>query len=72
MELRNLKNVMIKSDCEGAEYQIFNDVKNLKEVYAVQLEYHKGYKPLQDFFEKAGFKCKHDNEGNLGYLSASK
>ena len=72
LEIKNLKNVIIKSDCEGAEYQIFKDPKDLKEVYAIQLEYHKGYKPLQAFFEKAGFKCTHSSEEDLGYLTALK
>ena len=72
LEIKNLKNVIIKSDCEGAEYQIFKDPEDLKEVYAIQLEYHKGYRPLQDVFEKAGFKCTHSTEGDLGYLTALK
>ena len=72
LELKNLKNVMIKSDCEGAEYQIFNNIKDLENVYAIQLEYHKGYKSLQDFFEKAGFRCTCSSEKELGYLSALK
>ncbi len=70
--LSGLKNVMIKSDVEGAEYQIFSHPADLKEVYAVQLEYHKGYAKIQDFFEKAGFKCTHDSKVDLGYLSAFK
>ena len=72
LELKNLKNVIIKSDCEGAEYQIFKNTKDLKNVYAVQLEYHKGYKSLQDFFEKAGLNCTNSSEDDLGYLSALK
>jgi FkbM family methyltransferase len=71
-ELKGLRNVMIKSDCEGAEYQIFRDVKSLRNVYAMQLEYHKGHAQLQSLFESAGFECRHSNNRDIGYLTASR
>lgn len=70
-ELQGLTNVIIKSDCEGGEYQIFKNMSGLQNVYAIQMEYHKGYLQLEEVLGRA-FNCHHNSEGDLGYLTASK
>ncbi len=53
--LKGLTNVVIKSDCEGAEGYMFNDA-DLSEVYAIQLEYHNNRGDTVSSLEKKGFK----------------
>ena len=53
--LKNKENVVIKSDCEGAEGAIFNDA-DLSNVYAIQLEYHNCKKEISTILESKGFK----------------
>ena len=53
--LKGLNNVVIKSDCEGAESYMFNDA-DLSEVYAIQLEYHNNRESTISSLEKKGFK----------------
>lgn len=60
--LRRLKNVAIKCDCEGGERYIFKGV-NLKEVYAMQIEYHFNcVGALARDLKEAGFKAKRKNQ----------
>ena len=53
--LKGLSNVVIKSDCEGAEGYMFNDA-DLSEVYAIQLEYHNNRESTISSLEKKGFE----------------
>ncbi len=53
-ELEGLRNIVIKSDCEGCEYQIFKNIEDLKNVYAIQMEYHKGYSMLENVLKGGG------------------
>ena len=72
-ELEGLNNLIIKSDCEGGEYQIFNNIEALKNVYAIQMEYHNGYSALEKVLKRRGaFNCLHTSERELGYLTALK
>ena len=70
--LKGLRNVIIKSDCEGGEYQIFKNIGDLKNVYAIQMEYHNGYLELEQVLKSGGFNCLHTSKGKLGYLTALK
>lgn len=55
--LKGKKNVVIKSDCEGAEATFF-DKTDLSSVYAVMLECHNGcHTHVMDVLEKKGFKA---------------
>ena len=72
--LFGLKNVVIKSDCEGAEKSIFNNIK-LNEVYAMQIEYHNCKNLLKNILEKYGYEIKvSENKSNIykeiGYIYA--
>lgn len=68
-EIKELKNVMIKCDTEGAEYQIFKNKGNLQNVYAIQMEYHKGVQNLSNLFQSAGMKVEvQEGEDGLGCL----
>ena len=53
--LRGLKNVIIKSDCEGAEADFFDNA-DLSEVYAIELEYHYCLPKVTRALKKKGFK----------------
>ena len=53
-ELQGFNNIIIKSDCEGGEYQIFKNIEDLKNVYAIQMEYHKGYSALEEVLKRGG------------------
>lgn len=48
---------ILKVDCEGCEYDVLNNAPNsvLKCFSHIQIEYHHGYKDLQDKLEEAGF-----------------
>lgn len=48
------KNIAIKCDIEGAEYELFLKTK-LDNVYAIQMEFHKGIQNLQELLEANGF-----------------
>lgn len=51
---------LLKVDCEGAEYEIFNSVKKniLRKIFAINLEYHSNGNPntLKKRLKKEGFK----------------
>lgn len=53
--IRGLKNVIIKSDCEGAEADFFNGV-DMSEVYAIELEYHYCLPKVTKALKEQGFK----------------
>ena len=55
--LKGLKNVAIKSDCEGAERYMFDNV-DLKEVYAIQIECHfNSVRNMKSKMKKHGFRA---------------
>ena len=62
--------IAIKCDTEGSEYKIFAN-SNLKNVYALQIEFHKGYKNLSKKFTKFHFHVNISGQ-NIGYLYAKK
>jgi hypothetical protein len=69
--LRGLRNVAIKSDCEGAEEFFFDDA-DLSHVYAIQLEYHNGCgKKVKDTLEGKGFKVHGRLKSEADYLYAT-
>ena len=53
--LYGLRNVIIKSDCEGAEADFFNNA-DLSEVYAIELEYHYCLPKVIKALKSKGFK----------------
>ncbi len=71
-EIRGLRNVAIKCDCEGSEYSIFTEKVNLANVYAVQMEYHSGAARLAKVFRKKGFSVTYKDtfRKGIGYLYA--
>lgn len=67
--------VAIKCDCEGCEYDIFDNVADLGKVYAIQMEYHHGIQQLAASLEEKGFKVSHTKpkayeDYMIGYLYA--
>ena len=79
-EIIPTKNVAIKCDCEGGEYEIFTKESDLANVYLIQIEYHMGQQKIPDILRSKGFKVKvgkprMDNIGRitkLGYIYASR
>jgi len=52
----NIDNAILKMDCEGCEYQILNEsVQTLKRFKKIQIEFHYGYKALEQKLKDAGF-----------------
>ncbi len=70
--------IVIKSDVEGAEHQIFDSkVDHLAGVYAMMIEYHGGPKELPKILGSRGFAVKADAPwisdkylGDVGYVFA--
>jgi FkbM family methyltransferase len=54
----NLKNAVLKVDCEGCEYDILSstDVDTLRHFSEIQIEYHYGYRNLEERLAEAGFR----------------
>ena len=71
----NLKKVL-KIDCEGAEFEILQDLQNnnlLQKIDLVLLEWHWGcYEQLKELFLNSGFTltCRHDIPGKQGVIIA--
>jgi 16S rRNA G966 N2-methylase RsmD len=59
-----LKNVFLKIDCEGCEYEMIANTEDdmFQNIRDVVLEYHKNPKPLIERLAKLGFKVKRRNE----------
>ena len=55
--LKNLKNVAIKCDCEGAENTMFDNA-NLSNVYVLQVEYHNSKDKVTQILKSNGFYVK--------------
>jgi len=60
IERFNLKEALLKMDCEGCEYEsILNENdETLKIFKRIQLEYHYGYEKLKEKLERSGFNVK--------------
>lgn len=75
--LRNLRNVAIKCDCEGEEQYIFSGA-NLKNVYAIMLEWHgaEARDSVASALKGKGFDVKIQGKqsggGQSGYIHATK
>ncbi|MGB9845490.1 MAG: FkbM family methyltransferase [Methanothermobacter tenebrarum] len=73
----NLKDAVLKMDCEGCEYTILKTPKKtLKSFQEIIMEYHYGYKDLREKLERASFKVKNTkpirvNRLLMGYLHAT-
>ncbi len=72
------KNIIIKSDCEGEEHNIFKEDTNLDNVYKMQIEYHAGLQNLPRILEEKGFKLRTEKvantilSGEVGWIYAYK
>jgi hypothetical protein len=51
--------VAIKCDVEGDEYKLFTKETQLRNVYAIMLEYHFGYRRLEAVLKDKGFTVSH-------------
>ncbi|BAW31468.1 MAG TPA: FkbM family methyltransferase [Methanothermobacter sp.] len=73
----NLKDAVLKMDCEGCEYTILKTPKKiLKSFQEIIMEYHYGYKDLKEKLERASFKVRNTkpirvNRLLMGYLHAT-
>jgi FkbM family methyltransferase len=77
--LEGKKNVVLKCDCEGQEYEIFDCVNSdiMKEVYRVQIEFHDGVGNLAGRLSACGFVVHVrnkvvENGKRIGYVYAYK
>jgi FkbM family methyltransferase len=69
--------IIVKCDCEGAEYEIFDALDKsgqLKRIDFCLIEYHKGMEPLVEIFLRNGFVLltKFTTGMGIGYLTAIK
>ena len=67
--LKNLKNIFLKIDIEGDEYQILNDIKkNSKNLVFLIIEFHdvhKNLKKIEKFLKKFDLKLIHIHANNF-------
>ena len=71
----NEKDLVLKMDCEGCEYDIFSSIQPIDMVNFSQvvLEYHDGPELLMEFLSKAGFRTElKGKEDKLGIIVAIK
>jgi len=63
--------LLLKMDCEGCEYNIFQENKEtLMQFKRVLIEYHNGYEGLKKYLEECGFRCSFTGPHKQGYLYA--
>jgi hypothetical protein len=74
----DIKEAVLKMDCEGCEYNLLNEeVEVLKRFKRIQIEYHYGYRRLCDYL-KNDFDLKHtkpqkgSNNMKQGYIFAKR
>ena len=65
--LKGKKNVMIKCDAESAGPRIFKGA-DLSQVYALELEFHKGPSELAAWFRKKGYKVTYESGTDIGIM----
>lgn len=74
--IRNLHNeqILIKSDCEGCEYNIFNGTVNLDKVTKIQIEFHNGVNDIPSVLKQKKFRVtiKGDIKNGIGWIYAFK
>ena len=71
----NLNNVILKCDCEGCEYDLFNNMSSydFNKVDEVLIEYHNGLNSLGEILEKNGYITKIVKKTkNMGLLIGKK
>ncbi len=61
VEMANSNNLIMKMDCEGCEYSALLEASSeiLQKFSHIQLEYHYGYKNIQQKLEDCGFLVNH-------------
>ncbi len=78
LRLTTTSAIVIKCDCEGGEYEIFTQEAKFRNVYAIQLEYHRGPKQIPEILKDKGFKIMLEpskpspasDKSELGYIYA--
>lgn len=63
----------LKLDCEGSEYEIFNNVEFsiMKKICFIRMEYHDGFKLIRQRLESFGFQVKTDGHDlRMGLMTA--
>jgi FkbM family methyltransferase len=65
----NLKNAVLKVDCQGCEYAIILNSSNsdLRKFSQIMIEYHYGNKRLEEKLEDAGFEVSHKQVSRMYY-----
>jgi len=73
IERFNLREALLKMDCEGCEYEsILNENdETLKIFKRIQLEYHYGYEKLKEKLEKSGFNVKYTEPKKIHNIDAA-
>ena len=53
-----IDNAVMKIDCEGCEYEVFNQesLESIRKFSHIMGEYHYGYRKLKEILEEAGFE----------------
>ena len=58
--LNNMNNLLLKMDCEGCEYNLINEPRDvLRKFKRIEMEFHYGYKNLESKLKEAGFSVHH-------------
>ena len=77
--LKNIRNlhteqILIKSDCEGCEYNIFNETVNLSKVTKIQIEFHHGVNNIPSVLKQKKFRVatKGNIKSGIGWIYAVK
>jgi len=59
LNLYNINKAILKMDCEGCEYQILNEnISALRKFKRIELEFHYGYRNIENKLRSAGFSTK--------------
>ncbi|MDE1869329.1 MAG: FkbM family methyltransferase [Candidatus Micrarchaeota archaeon] len=61
VKAHKINNGALKVDCEGCEYDLFSHASSaaLKAFDAIHVEYHYGYKDIEERLKREGFKVRH-------------
>ena len=76
-DLTKIPNTVIKADIEGSEHTIFTKRTDLRNVYALQIEYHRGMGNIPKVLIDKGFKVNtdvnpHSKDGKMGFIYAER